>query len=72
MYNKALYLLKSAVTAFLGNTKSSIGRSNRRNANNTVSRDRAVEISVHYTALFRSHYCNLVFILSFVHSLSAH
>ena len=53
----ALYLFHRAVTALSRQHQKPHRAVNRPNANREVFGDRAVQILVHYTALFRSHYC---------------
>ena len=56
LYLKTLYILNTAVTALLGYHQKPNRAVNRANSNRTVFRERAVEISVHYTALYSPPY----------------
>ena len=58
LYLKTLYVLNRAVTALLGYHQKPNRAVNRPNSNRAVFRDRAVEISVHYTVLYSPPYCS--------------
>ena len=53
LYHETMCVFNRAVTALLGYHPKPNRAVNRPNSNRAVFRDRAVEISVHYTALYR-------------------